>query len=120
MYRRFPYTAASCIVRVKDENNKSFNLNIALIRIAECIKKQIRDSDIASYANGNIIMLFPSELETAQDIIDKILLSIKNEVILNFEFDFQYGLSCRKNPDDDIQDVINQAHSIMFEKLMKK
>ncbi|MGN0738866.1 MAG: GGDEF domain-containing protein [Treponema sp.] len=120
MYRRFPYTAASCIVRVKDENTKSFNLNIALIHVAECIKKQIRDCDIASYTNGNIVLLFPSELETAQDIIDKILVSIKNEVILNFEVDFQYGLSCRKNPDDDIQDVINQAHSIMFEKLIKR
>ena len=113
IFRRFPYSAASCSIHVKTER-KDLNENFALVKVAECIKSRIRGSDFASYENGNIVLLFPAEYNVAQNVMERIISAIEEDEYLKTDVSFQYGLTTRESPDEDIQQTINRAHAIMF------
>lgn len=113
IFRRFPYSAASCSIHVKKER-KDLNENFALVKVAECIKSRIRGSDFASYENGNIVLLFPAEYNVAQNVMERIISAIEEDEYLKTDVSFQYGLTTRESPDEDIQQTINRAHAIMF------
>ncbi|MBQ0003902.1 MAG: GGDEF domain-containing protein, partial [Treponema sp.] len=116
MYRKFPYSVAACSVQLKNNSRQTINSNIALIHVSECIRAKIRGTDFASYENGKIILLFPAELDVAQNVMDRIEESINDDDFMEFDIDFSYGLATRDTPDTDIQETINKAHSLMFEK----
>lgn len=116
MYRKFPYSVAACSVQIKNSSSRTINNNIALIHVSECIRSKIRGSDFASYENGKIILLFPATLEVAQSVMDRIAESINDDELMEFDINFSYGLATRETPDTDIQETINKAHSLMFQK----
>lgn len=116
MYRKFPYSVAACSVQIKNSSSRTINNNIALIHVSECIRAKIRGSDFASYENGKIILLFPATLEVAQSVMDRIAESINDDELMEFDINFSYGLATRDTPDTDIQETINKAHSLMFQK----
>lgn len=113
IFRRFPYTAASLSVHINSSNEK-INENFALIKVAECIKNKIRGSDFAAYENGNIVLLFNSDIKIAQNVIERIISAIEDDEYLKNDFTVNYGLTSKENPDEDIQQTINRAHAIMF------
>ena len=95
------------------------NENFALVKVAECIKSRIRGSDFASYENGNIVLLFPAEYNVAQNVMERIISAIEEDEYLKTDVSFQYGLTTRESPDEDIQQTINRAHAIMFKNKIK-
>lgn len=113
IFRRFPYTAASCSINVHNDND-AMNENFALVKVAECIKANIRGTDFASYENGNIVLLFPAEMAVAKNVMERIVSAIDHDDYLKNDITFQFGLASRESPDEDIQQTINRAHSIMF------
>lgn len=113
IFRRFPYSVASCSVHVRSIK-PDVNENFALVKVAECIKEKIRGSDFASYENGNIVLLFPAEYNIAQNVMERIVSAIEENDYLKDDVSFQYGLTTRESPDEDIQQTINRAHAIMF------
>lgn len=113
IFRRFPYSAASCSIHVK-KSRPDLNENFALVKVAECIKTHIRGSDFASYENGNIVLLFPAEYNIAQNVMERIVSAIEQDEYLRNDVSFMYGLTTRENPDEDIQQTLNRAHAIMF------
>lgn len=114
LYRKYPYTAATCRIKVKNEKDKNLDPTTALVYVCDCIKKKIRENDVASYENGIIVLLLQAELAEAKVIIERITDTIKNQKFLYSDIDFMYGLSSRQSPDQDFQEVINDAHIIMF------
>lgn len=120
MYRLFPYTVASCSVHIPNEAQKSVNTSIALIHVAECIRSKIRGTDFASYENGNIVLLFPAEMDVAQNVMNRIVAAINEDNSLGFHVEFEYGLSSRETPDTDIQETLSKAHSVMFKQGIEK
>lgn len=116
MYRKFPYSVAACSVQLKNGSSRAINSNIALIHVSECIRAKIRGSDFASYENGKIILLFPATLAVAQSVMNRIVESINDDDFMEFDINFSYGLATRDTPDTDIQETINKAHSLMFQK----
>ena len=90
--------------------------NIALIHVSECIRAKIRGSDFASYENGKIILLFPADLDVSQSVMSRIADSIKDDELMEFDVNFSYGLATRETPDTDIQQTINKAQTILFQK----
>ena len=116
MYRRFPYTVATCSATLKNVEDHARNNNMALISAAECIRSKIRSTDFAAYENGNIVLLFPEEFKDAKHVMNRIEACIKEECSKDFDIDFIYGIASRETPDTDIQDTINNANSNMFQK----
>lgn len=113
IFRRFPYSAASCSIHIKN-HKPDVNENFALVKIAECIKARIRGSDFAAFENGNIVLLFPAEYNIAKNVMERIVSAIEDDPYLKEDVTFQYGLTTRESPDEDIQQTINRAHAIMF------
>lgn len=116
MYRKFPYSVAVCSVQIKNNSTRTINNNIALIHVSECIRAKIRGSDFASYENGRIILLFPADLSVSQSVMSRIAESIKDDELMEFDINFSYGLATRDTPDTDIQETINKAQTILFQK----
>ena len=119
MYRRFPYSVAVCTIKLKQEATKQFNYNIALIRVSECIRLKIRGNDLAAYENGTIVLLFYADLRIAKNVMERIEDAISRDNLLNEKIEFNYGLSSRETPDEDIRESIGRAHSLMFENTKK-
>lgn len=116
MYRKFPYSVAVCSVQIKNNATRTINNNIALIHVSECIRAKIRGSDFASYENGKIILLFPADLDVSQSVMSRIADSIQDDELMEFDVNFSYGLATRETPDTDIQQTINKAQTILFQK----
>lgn len=116
MYRKFPYSVAVCSVQITNNATRTINNNIALIHVSECIRAKIRGSDFASYENGKIILLFPADLDVSQSVMSRIADSIKDDELMEFDVNFSYGLATRETPDTDIQQTINKAQTILFQK----
>lgn len=120
MYRRFPYSVAVCSAKIKNNDSHVLNNNMALVNVSECIRNRIRASDFAAYENGHIVLLFPTELDAARRVMERIEEAIRDEQIANFEIEFQYGIAGRQTPDTDIQETLNEAHSLLFKQQVDK
>ena len=52
--------------------------------------------------------------------MERIEEAIRDEQIANFEIEFQYGIVGRQTPDTDIQETLNEAHSLLFKQQVDK